>query len=250
MRLASHESARFDFRVVIALTAARKSAYDDDGALLGSFFDVTFCGHDANGKRWAPVRPGVSPNSDNKNVSACDADAPLQWGDIDWQGHFLVVQRNIVRGVLTSPKSHQRRRVDMTPQLEAALLVWRRALRRRWLKKGEPMPSWVFPSLEGTALEERNVRTAFTRVLEKAKLRQIRIHDLRHTYATLLLQAGAPITYVSQQLGHRDASITLRVYAHWLPDRRAGKPIGSIRLHPSASPAHPESAIDDPSDRS
>ena len=111
----------------------------------------------------------------------------LQWGDVDWNGRFLVVQRNIVRGVLTSPKSHQRRRVDMTPQLEAALLVWRRALRARWLKKGEPMPAWVFPSLEGTALEERNVRTVFARVLEKAELRQIRIHDLRHTYATLLL---------------------------------------------------------------
>ena len=52
----------------------------------------------------------------------------LQWGDIDWNGRFIVVQRNIVRGVLTSPKSHQRRRVDMSPQLEDALLVWRRAL--------------------------------------------------------------------------------------------------------------------------
>jgi integrase len=170
----------------------------------------------------------------------------LQWGDIDWQGHFLVVQRNIVRGILTSPKSHQRRRVDMTPQLEAALLVWRRALRRRWLKKGEPMPGWVFPSLEGTALEERNARTAFARVLEKAKLRQIRIHDLRHTYATLLLQAGAPITYVSQQLGHRDASITLRVYAHWLPDASRREADRLDTLQQSASLAHPEDGIDDP----
>ena len=41
---------------------------------------------------------------------------------------------------------------------------------------------------------------------------------MRHRFASLLLQDGAPITYVSQQLGHKDASITLRVYAHWLPD--------------------------------
>jgi len=41
---------------------------------------------------------------------------------------------------------------------------------------------------------------------------------MRHTFASLLLQEGAPITYVSQQLEHRDPSITLRVYAHWLPD--------------------------------
>lgn len=80
------------------------------------------------------------------------------------------------------------------------------------------MPAWIFPSPEGTALEERNVRTVFARLLAKADMRQICIHDLRHTYSTLLLQTGAPITYVSQQPGHRDASITLRVYAHWLPD--------------------------------
>jgi integrase len=55
-------------------------------------------------------------------------------------------------------------------------------------------------------------------VLEKADLRQVRVHDLRHSYATHLLQAGAPITYVSQQLGHADASITLRDYGHYLAD--------------------------------
>jgi integrase len=69
------------------------------------------------------------------------------------------------------------------------------------------MPAWIFPSPEGTALEERNVRTVFARLLAKADMRQIGIHDLRHTYSTLLLQTGAPITYVSHQPGHRDASI-------------------------------------------
>lgn len=48
-----------------------------------------------------------------------------------------------MRGVLTSPKSHQRRRVEMSPQFEAALSAWRRALRARWLKKGEPVPAWI-----------------------------------------------------------------------------------------------------------
>jgi len=169
----------------------------------------------------------------------------LQWGDVDWQGHFLVVPRNIVRGVVTSAKSHRRRRVDMTPQLEAALLTWRRALRQRWLEKGRTAPSWVFPSLEGTALEERNVRMAFARLLANAKLRQIRIHDLRHTYATPLLQTGAPITYVSQQLGHRDTSITLRVYAHWLPDVSRREVNRLDTLQPDATPAQPEALSND-----
>ena len=126
----------------------------------------------------------------------------LQWGDIDWNNRFISVRRNIVRGTLTTPKSHRRRRVEVTPQLAEVLLAWRRVQRKRWLKKGEAMPEWVFPSLTGTPVEERNVRHVLKRVLEKAGLRHIRIHDLRHTYATLLLQAGAPITYVSAQLGH------------------------------------------------
>jgi integrase len=73
-----------------------------------------------------------------------------------------------------------------------------------------------------------------------AALRQIRIHDLRHTYATSLLQAGAPITYVSQQMGHRDASITLRLYAHYLPDASCRAVDRLDVLQPSATPAQPE----------
>jgi integrase len=46
---------------------------------------------------------------------------------------------------------------------------------------------------------------------------------MRHTFASLLLLTGEPITYVSKQLGHRDAAITLKVYAHWLPDTTAHK---------------------------
>ena len=52
------------------------------------------------------------------------------------------------------------------------------------------------------------MRTVFARLLAKADMRQICIHYPRHTYSTLLVQAGAPITYVSQQPGHREASIT------------------------------------------
>jgi integrase len=63
-------------------------------------------------------------------------------------------------------------------------------------------------------------------------------------YATLLLQAGAPITFVSQ-LGHRDASITLRLYAHWLPDVSRREADRLDTLQPSATPAKPEAASDD-----
>jgi integrase len=54
------------------------------------------------------------------------------------------------------------------------------------------------------------------------RLRPIRFHDLRHTHATLLLRAGVPVHVVAARLGHREPSITLRVYAHVLDDQATG----------------------------
>ena len=173
----------------------------------------------------------------------------IQWGDIDWQGRF--VQRNLVRGVLTSPKSHQRRRVDMSGQLFETLLAWRRLQRKRWIKKGKPMPPWVFASLEGTALEERNVRHVFTRILQKAELRQIRIHDLRHTFASLLLQQGESIVYVKEQLGHASIQITVDTYGHLIPgaNRAAVDRLDDVPARPPATPAQPEAVSADQRER-
>jgi integrase len=54
-------------------------------------------------------------------------------------------------------------------------------VRRALAEEGEPTPAWIFPSPEGTALEERNVRTVFARLLATAEASDL-IHDLRHTY--------------------------------------------------------------------
>ena len=164
----------------------------------------------------------------------------LQWGDVNWRGSFLEVRRNLVGGLLTTPKNHQRRRVDLSRQLRLELWFWRRRQRARWLTAGRPFPDWVFASVTGTALDESNVRKALNRMLEAAGLHRRGPHQLRHTFASLLLQDGAPITYVSQQLGHRDASITLRVYAHWVPDASAAKAVDLLDdTQPSATQTQP-----------
>ena len=64
---------------------------------------------------------------------------------MDFHGGFILVDRNLVRGVLTSPKSNRRRRVDMSRQLSATLLDRRRRLRARCLEKGVAMPEKQFP---------------------------------------------------------------------------------------------------------
>ena len=88
--------------------------------------------------------------------------------------------------------------------------MWRRRERRAWLQKGQPPPEWTFASVTGSALDESNVRKALNRMLDAAGLHRRGPHQMRHTFASQLLQDGAPITYVSRQLGHKDAAITLR----------------------------------------
>jgi integrase len=143
----------------------------------------------------------------------------LQPGDLDFNGGFIEVKRNFTRGHLTTTKSGKSRRVDMSKELSATLKTYLVERKKDTLKNGwgEP-PEWLFYSAEGRMIDGNNFRKrVFSKVLEKAGLRQIRIHDLRHTYATLRISKGDNILDVSKQLGHHSVKITLDVYAHWMP---------------------------------
>ena len=72
-------------------------------------------------------------------------------------------------------------------------------------------------------------------MLKRAQLPGFRLYDLRHTYSSLLLAEGAPISFVSHQLGHRSPDTTLRFYARWLPS--IGKSFAALvdRRAPSAT---------------
>ena len=75
----------------------------------------------------------------------------------------------------------------------------------------------VFTSTIGTALDDRNVRRAFRDVLTAANLPIMRIHDLRHTCATLLLAQGVHPKAVQSILGHSQISLTMDTYSTLLP---------------------------------
>ena len=68
---------------------------------------------------------------------------------------------------------------------------------------------------------DRMARVEYRRLVAAAGVKRIRFHGLRHTVATLLLQAGVPVRDVSDRLGHANASMTLNVYAHAMPDQQA-----------------------------
>ena len=101
-------------------------------------------------------------------------------------------------------------------------------LRRHRIRQNEARlklgTSWhqnelVFPSEIGTPLNPPNVTRHFKRILKKANIRtSIRLYDLRHTHATLLLQAGINPKIVSERLGHSTIILTLDVYSHVLPN--------------------------------
>ena len=76
----------------------------------------------------------------------------------------------------------------------------------------------VFRSPEGTILDPDNLyHRVFLPVLAKAGIRRIRLHDLRHTFGSLLLQNGASIVYVKEQMGHSSIQVTVDIYGHLIP---------------------------------
>jgi integrase len=142
----------------------------------------------------------------------------LQWGDIDFAGRFIEVRRNIVSGKVTTPKNTNRRRVDMSLKLTEALEQRLKGAKKAALKAGESVPAWLFANREGKPIDGDNLRRrVFEKALTKAGLRHVRIHDLRHTYASLLIQNGESLVYVQKQLGHSSIQVTVDVYGHLIP---------------------------------
>jgi integrase len=142
----------------------------------------------------------------------------LQWGDLDFNSRFVEVRRNITRGRVETPKSGQLRRVDMSQQLAGVLKELLRKRKEEYLRKGESLPEWVFINSDGTPLEQNNFRNRiYVGLLANAGLRQVRFHDLRHTFASLLLQQGETPTYVKEQMGHHSIQVTVDIYGHLIP---------------------------------
>jgi len=162
----------------------------------------------------------------------------LQSADVDLRGATLTVQRTWhgTRLGTGDPKTHtSRRRVDLAPSAVVLLA--------RCVEQAIAEPGWLFPS------DRRPIRPwarntcaqRFRAAADAARLpRSVTAHCLRHTYATLLLEAGASPQYVQQQLGHRSISITLDLYgcgarlsapaALGVLDQAVRQGVGGVRL--------------------
>lgn len=139
----------------------------------------------------------------------------LKWEDVDFEGNRIHVRRALWRGKFVTPKSKRSRRaIDMTRTVKEALA----RLPSRF--RGE----LVFCADNGTPIDPENfTKRDWARALRRAGLRRIRFHDLRHTYASLLIAQGAHPKYIQAQLGHASIQTTLDRYGHLMPDIHAAE---------------------------
>ena len=146
----------------------------------------------------------------------------LQWGDIDFNGRFINLKRSLSRGKITTLKGKRGRLVDMSLQLAETMKAHMVKSQEKGMKLGlGDHPEYVFTNRLGGFVDVNNWRRrVFVKTLEKAKLRQIRIHDLRHSYATLRISKGDNIADVSNQLGHFSETFTMKSYYHWIPGKK------------------------------
>jgi integrase len=148
----------------------------------------------------------------------------LRWGDVDWNSRRIWVRRSVgIGGRIQQPKTKTSVRAIAVPPTLAAELK-----RHRMASRFKGDDELVFPSDRGTPLDGNNmVRRIFAPALKKAGLPQIRFHDLRHTYASLLIAQGEHPKLISEQLGHASVQITLDRYGH-LMDQSYGDASGRL----------------------
>lgn len=160
----------------------------------------------------------------------------LEWGDVDFHGGFIQVKRSYRRYKTERTKTSRTRRVDMSDQLRSVLRRLSIKTKEQSLQHG---PIKLVFHRQGKQIEQNWMRCQFEGVLKKAGMRKIRFHDLRHTFATLLIMNGESPAYVKEQLGHSSIAMTIDTYTHWIPSSNRAA-VNNLDDLPDAAPyTHP-----------
>lgn len=152
----------------------------------------------------------------------CGEALGLMWGDVQFgkdendPNRFIRIERGYVLGRYTTPKNGKSRKVDLGLDLRRVLSAYKEEIAARAIVEGKAEINPVmFPGPEGRPLDKSWIRIILHKALAKAGLRQIRPHDLRHSWASIqLYELHAPIQWVSSQLGHASVGFTTAVYGH------------------------------------
>jgi len=142
--------------------------------------------------------------------------AALNWEEVNLDKKRIHIRRTLTKdGKLGPPKSKKSVRfVKLTDSLAQELHKWKKEQKDKYGN----VP-YVLCSLSGKArININHCRKVHSDILKELGIRKIRLHDLRHTYATFLLQKGASVAWVSRQMGHSSIQVTVDTYFHYLPD--------------------------------
>ena len=152
----------------------------------------------------------------------------LTWRNINFETARLSVTQTVVAPnyeltVSDVKTGHSLRTIDLDQRTLAVLRAWRARQRELHMLAGVRTDKFglVFDRHGGNPLHPDFFSQTFERLMKKVTVPTIRLHDLRHTHATLLIQAGVPVKVVSERLGHSNPAFTMNVYQHVLPGMQA-----------------------------
>ena len=151
----------------------------------------------------------------------------LTWRNVDLDNARLTVNQQILSveyeaKVADVKTAHSRRTIDLDPRTVAMLKAWRRHQLEQKMSTGRRNDEgFVFTRDDDGPIHPDHFSQSWERLVRTSAFRRIRLHDLRHTHATILLKAGVPVKVVSERLGHSNPAFTITVYQHVLPGMQA-----------------------------
>ncbi len=159
-----------------------------------------------------------------------------RWPDLDLDGGTITIRESLAQPrsglAFKRPKNGQVRTVAITSELVAVLRSHkaRQAAEQVYLGEKYHRDDLVFAMPNGMPVSPEAFGAAFKRLVERAKVARIRLHDLRDTHASLLAKAGVPIEVVSQRLGHSCIGVTVDRYVTVYRERDAAAAAAFARL--------------------
>ncbi|WP_433609529.1 tyrosine-type recombinase/integrase [Dactylosporangium sp. CA-139114] len=145
----------------------------------------------------------------------------LRWQDVDLDNGTVTIEKTVQRagGELHIQDTKTESSDSILPLPEITRTTLKQHRKRQDRERAELGEEWkdhglVFPSEIGTPMEPRNLARHFTGVRERAGLADVRLHDLRHTVVTVLMELGVPPHIVQAIARHSDVKLTLKIYAH------------------------------------
>jgi len=154
----------------------------------------------------------------------------LKWSDIDYYNKTITIQRNLIRGgdtgtkvILTTPKTEESNRtIVLSDNIINMFNKYKLYQSELKLKQGKIYKDndFIFCNEDGSNINPASFSKRFGEFIKNNNLKHIRLHDLRHTNATMMLLSKVPAKVVSERLGHSNISITLDLYSHVLDEMK------------------------------